>query len=402
MSRKNKQQTSSDDAQHLSRSRAITGYADKRKKRRRHKVLRITLITISCVVAALAIAAWAYVSSIDSRLSTGIDSSLRSTLSATSNGDPFYMLLLGIDKDEDRAEGTEYGSSDSAYRSDSIMLARIDPTNKKVTLVSIHRDTLVDLGENGEQKINAAYSIGGASYATQVIEEFAGVNISHYAEIDMDGMASVVDAVGGVDVDLPIAVKDPNYTGLNLEAGEQHLDGQTAALLCRARHAYDNYGDGDRYRAANQRIVIMAIVEKVLASNPTTIATTVSDLANMVNTDMDVNSIVSLATEMKDINVSTDIMTGMEPTTSTYKNDTWYEICDTDAWKIMMERVDQGLSPTEDGNDDDMESNTAAELGDESSSDTSGSTSSESNESSSDADTSSNSSGSISSSSDSN
>ncbi len=215
-------------------------------------------------------------------------------------------------------------------------------------------------------------------------------------------MASVVDAVGGVDVDLPIAVKDPNYTGLNLEAGEQHLDGQTAALLCRARHAYDNYGDGDRYRAANQRIVIMAIVEKVLASNPTTIATTVSDLANMVNTDMDVNSIVSLATEMKDINVSTDIMTGMEPTTSTYKNDTWYEICDTDAWKIMMERVDQGLSPTEDGNDDDMESNTAAELGDESSSDTSGSTSSESNESSSDADTSSNSSGSISSSSDSN
>jgi len=344
------------------------------------------------------------VSSINSRLSTGIDSSLRSTLSATSNGNPFYMLLLGIDKDEDRAEGTEYGSSDSAYRSDSIMLVRIDPTNKKVTLVSIHRDTLVDLGKNGEQKINAAYSIGGASYATQVIEEFAGVNISHYAEIDMDGMASVVDAVGGVDVDLPIAVKDPNYTGLDLEAGEQHLDGQTAALLCRARHAYDNYGDGDRYRAANQRIVIMAIVEKVLASDPTTIATTVSDLANMVNTDMDVNSIVSLATEMKDINVSTDIMTGMEPTTSTYKNDTWYEICDTDAWKTMMERVDQGLSPTEDGNDDDMESNTAAELEDESSSDTSdsGSTSSESNESSSNAGTSSNSSGSTSSSSDSN
>jgi LCP family protein required for cell wall assembly len=378
MPRKKKQQTSGDDAQQLFRSSAATKYTSQRKKRRHHKILRTTLVVVGCVIAAGAVAAWLYISNINSRLNDGIDSSLRSTLSTTEDGQPFYMLLLGIDKDEDRAEGSEYGSSDSAYRSDSIMLVRIDPENNKVTLVSIHRDTLVDLGEHGEQKINAAYSIGGAAYATQVIEEFAGVSISHYAEIDMDGMASVVDAVGGIDVDLPIAVKDPNYTGLNLEAGEQHLDGQTAALLCRARHAYDNYGDGDRYRAANQRIIIMAIAKKVLASDPATMATTVSDLANMVNTDMDVSSIVSLATQMKDLDVDTDIMSGMEPTTSTYKNDTWYEICDTDAWKTMMERVDQGLSPTEDGTDDAVESNTAAELGDDSSSNTSSSSDSNS------------------------
>ena len=64
----------------------------------------------------------------------------------------------------------------------------VDP--EKVTLISIPRDTYVDLGEHGKQKINSAYSIGGAPYTVQVVSDFAGVNISHYAEIDMDGVTA--------------------------------------------------------------------------------------------------------------------------------------------------------------------------------------------------------------------
>ena len=353
-------------AQELSREGSLEHYSRMRRSRRRHAAVRVVLVTLLVAMVALGTTAWAYVSNINAQLNKGVNKTLSSVLSDHEAGDPFYMLLLGIDKDESRAGGSEYGSSDNAYRSDSIMLVRIDPQNKKVTLVSIHRDTQVKLGSNGTQKINAAYSIGGAAYATQVISDFAGVPISHYAEVDMDGLAAVVDQVGGVTVDLPVDVKDPDYTGLDLKAGQNTLDGRTAALLCRARHAYDVYGDGDRYRAANQRIVISAVVQKVLASNPLTLASTVSTLAGYVTTDMDVSSIASLSTQFLGMDVNSDIMSGMEPTTPEYVNDTWYEICDTAAWKKMMDRVNRGLSPYEDG-DQDLASDASARIGDNSS-----------------------------------
>lgn len=348
--------------QDFERGAALSRYSDQAKRRRRNHIIGIVAIVVVAVVAVGVAAAWAYVNGINGRLRQNVDSKLDDALTDTTPGDPFYMLLLGVDKDEARAEGSEYGADEGAYRSDTIMLVRIDPQSKKVTLVSIHRDTMVDLGEHGTQKINAAYSIGGASYATQVVSQFAGVPISHYAEVDMDGFAAIVDQVGGVTIDLPVDVKDPNYTGLDLSAGEQTLDGQTAALLCRARHAYDAYGDGDRYRAANQRAVIMAVAKKVLASDPVTMASAVSTMAGYVTTDMDVQSIVSLASQFSGMDVDKDVMSGMEPTTPTYTNNTWYEICDTQAWQTMMKRVDAGLSPYE-GEEDDITANVAAAEG---------------------------------------
>lgn len=361
MARRDKQNGQLRTSSEYSRNDTATRYTDKRKKRGRHKALRAFLIILAVILVGGVGAAWAYINNIDSRLSAGIDSDLRSTLTETEYGEPFYMLLLGVDKDEGRTEDSNFGTDDSAYRSDSIMLARIDAKNKKVTLVSIPRDTYVDLGEYGKAKINAAYSFGGAAYATQVVSEFAGVPISHYAEIDMDGMSAVVDAVGGVDVDLPIPVKDPDYTGLDLPAGEQHLDGYTAAMLCRTRHAYDSYGGGDFYRAANQRMVIAAVAKKVLASDPVTMTSTVSAMANMVKTDLSVGDIVSLATQMAGLDVEKDIMSGLAPTTSVYTNNVWYEICDIEAWRTMMERVDAGESPLAD-DETDQTSGVSAQL----------------------------------------
>ncbi|WP_246824619.1 LCP family protein, partial [Olsenella sp. HMSC062G07] len=266
-------------------SASVDHYVAKRIRRRRHKVARNILITLASLIVLAGAAMAAYVYHINTQLTGGLSPDLSSALTSTEAGRPFYVLLLGIDKDEGRSEGPEYGSSDSAYRSDSIMLARVDPQEKKVTLVSIHRDTLVNLGSYGEQKINAAFAFGGPAYATQVISQFSGVSISHYAQIDMDGMAQAVDAVGGVTVNLPTPVKDPQYTGLDLPAGEQTIDGRTAALLSRARHAYDAYGDGDLYRAANQRAVIMAVMKKVLASDPVTMVNTINTMAGMIKTD---------------------------------------------------------------------------------------------------------------------
>ena len=143
----------------LSRADAVDRYSSARKRKSRFKKLRVVLIVILVLILGVGGAAFAYIADINARVSD-VDSSIRSSLTQVEDGEPFYMLLLGVDKSQDRVNSDEYGAEESAYRSDSIMLARIDPGDKKVTLVSIHRDTLIDMGEWGNQKINAAYGIG--------------------------------------------------------------------------------------------------------------------------------------------------------------------------------------------------------------------------------------------------
>lgn len=343
---------------------SLDHYASARTKRKAKGAVRAVVITIIAVLALGCTVAFAYFSNISSKLNEGIDSALRGQLTETASGDPFYMLLIGIDKSWDRAESAEYGADDAAYRTDSILLARVDPSNKQVTLVSIHRDTLVDFGsDGGKQKINAAYSIGaakkdkgedtsGAAYTVETISKFAGVPITHYAEIDFDQFVSVVDTIGGIDVNVPVDVIDPKFTGANIKAGQQTINGERALQLCRARHAYDKYGDGDVYRAANQRMVIGAILKKVLASDPATITNTVNTLAGSVSTDLSIQDILSLATTFRGFDMNTNMYSGMEPTNSKVINGIWYEICDTKAWQKMMTRVNKGLSPYESESED--------------------------------------------------
>lgn len=339
----------------LSRAESLDRYSHARKRRGRFRKLRIALVVLLVAVLAAGGAAWAYYMDINARVSD-VDSDVRSSLTQVEEGEPFYMLLLGVDKSQDRVNSDEYGADDSAYRSDSIMLVRVDPTEKQVTLVSIHRDTLIDMGEWGDQKINAAYGIGYSmgrpGYVIDVVSEFAGVPISHYAEVDFESFASIVDTIGGIEVDVPVRVDDSAGTGQVIEAGHQTLNGEQALVLCRARHAYDDYGDGDVYRAANQRMVIAAIAQKVLTLDPATMTQVISQLADSVSTDLDVSSIINLATQLRGIDLSQDVYSGMAPTNSEYVNDTWYEICDTEAWQEMMTRVDRGLSPYSDESQD--------------------------------------------------
>lgn len=355
------------DSEDIGRYYDLSRYQSAKRSKGTHKGLRIALVVILVVIVGVGAGVGLYVANINTRLNSNVTSDLREQLVATEPGDPFYLLLLGVDKDQGRVEDTEnYGADEHAYRSDSIMLCRIDPKDVKVTMVSIHRDTLVNMDEHGKQKINAAYAFGGAAYATKVLTEFCGVPISHYAEVDLDRFISIVDQVGGVTVTLPVPVKDPEYTGLDLPAGEQTLDGTEAALLCRCRHGYDEYGDGDRFRAANQRMVFSAVIKKVLQSDPATIASTVATMADSVTTDLDVSAILELATQMQSLNVETDIMTGMEPTDGALIGDTWYEICLIEDWQKMMTRVYRGLSPYDvDEGEHDSTAGIAGGVGDE-------------------------------------
>lgn len=332
--------------QETDRYHDVSRYRHHRMAEERKTGLRVTILCVLAFVLLVAAGIGVYISNINAKLSENVTAELREQLVETTAGDPFYLLLLGVDKDQGRIEDTEnYGEDEHAYRSDSIMLCRIDPKNVKVTMVSIHRDTAINMDEHGLQKINAAYAFGGPAYTTQVVSEFADVPISHYAEVDLDRFISIVDQVGGVTVDLPVPVYDPEFTQLDLPAGKQTLNGDEAALLCRCRHGYDQYGDGDRYRAANQRMVFSEIIKKVLASDPATMAATVATMAESVTTDLSIPDILDLASQMRSLNVEEDIMSGMEPTDGVFADDAWYEACLVDQWRKMMTRVDQGLPP---------------------------------------------------------
>lgn len=332
------------------RAEGADAYADRRKKKRRSAVLKGVLACVLVALVGVGTAAALYITRINDALTQGVTDELRQQLVAVEPQEPFYMLLLGVDKDEGRAEA--WGDSTASFRSDTIILARVDPPAQKVALVSIPRDTLVDMGSYGEQKINAAYSYGGAAYMVEVVSEFAGVEISHYAEIDFEQFTTIVDTIGGIEVTLPVDVVDEDYAHINLSAGTHQIDGATALALCRSRHAYDAYGGGDFYRAANQRMVIAAIVKKVLQLDPLSMVNTVSQLAESVVTDFNAMDIVSLASQFRNLDVENDMYSGQCPTISEYINGVWYEIPDEAGWKEMMERVDAGESPYSDPSQD--------------------------------------------------
>jgi LCP family protein required for cell wall assembly len=331
-----------------SRNATQSPYQAKSKKRRRKKVALTIVVAFLCVLVAAGGALAYYMHTIDSNLNSGVDSSLDGALTeADELNEPFYILLMGTDGSAERqAEDGE----DATYRSDSMILCRVDPTTPRVTMVSIVRDTYVNIPGYGMNKINAAHALGGASLTVQTVSEFAGVPIAHYVEIDFDGFEAAVDALGGIDVDVPIEIDDEDAGG-HLDAGYQHLNGEQALILCRARHAYDEYGSGDFYRAANQRMVMGAVAKKLLSSDVATMASTISAMSEYVTTDMTTSEIISIAVACKDLNTDTDIYSTMNPTISTYENETWYEYSNDEAWQVMMERVDAGESPTVDESD---------------------------------------------------
>ena len=286
-------------------------------------IMLFLLLTV-CGVAGY----WAH--SVSSAMS--VDSEHRADLmgalqSSRSNG-AFYMLLLGSDARPGEVVG----------RADVNILARIDVKNGQVTLVSIPRDTMIEIPEYGIQKINAAHATGGPAGAVQAVSDFAGVPITHYAEINFEGTIELIDRLGGIEVNVP----QDTYTwnGYFLPAGPQTLDGSQALAFARERKSV---AGGDFGRAQAQRLVIKAILEKILSLPPTQIPGVVQQLADCVSTDMSVTKVVELALRMQTAGMTT--YSAAVPSYAFNQDGVSYVGTMYAEWKAMMQRVDAGLDP---------------------------------------------------------
>lgn len=305
---------------------------DKKRLSRGKKIA----IGVGCSVLALVLAgvgaALLYVGSINSQLRDDIDEEALSVLEAPmSTDDPFYMLVLGSDTREEGATG----------RSDTIILARIDPGKKDVTLVSIPRDTQVQIEGHGTQKINAAYAFGGAAGAIKAVSDFAGVPIAHVVEVDFFGFKDIVDALGGVTVNVPPNTK---YKGVEVPEGVQTLNGEQALVFARCRKTY---AEGDYQRTKNQRQLIQAVAKEVLNAPATEIPLLVKSLASAVSTDMSVDELANLALSMRGMDVSS-MKTAVVPSHSGMQDGVSYVFAEEPAWSEMMARVDAGEDPNAD------------------------------------------------------
>jgi LCP family protein required for cell wall assembly len=130
-------------------------------------------------------------------------------------------------------------------------------SDTSTTMVSLPRDSYVDIPGHGEDKINAAFSIGGAPLLAQTVEEATGIRLDHYAEVGFAGFAAMVDAVGGVTMCPPEPVVDP-LAGIDLPAGCQKLDGRNALGYVRTRAT----PRADLDRMANQRQFMSALMHR--------------------------------------------------------------------------------------------------------------------------------------------
>ena len=322
----------------------VERYSNKRRKHSlRRSVLRGVIIALVVVLVCGGVAFAMWINNVQTRMNNRqvITPELQQSLADTTQdstpsepNDPYYVLLLGTDG--------RPGETD--YRADTIILARIDPPNKRVTLLSIPRDTMVEW-KGTTMKINGVHTYDGAAGMVQIVSEKCGVQISHYAEIAFDGLATLTDAMGGVTVDVDQHMKDTeNFDEVTeLEPGIQTLDGEQALFYCRCRH----FPDGDYTRMRHQRTFIKAMLNQLLATNdPTKIVSLVDATADVITTDLSVSDIVSLASEMVGMDTENDIYTAYAPSEPKDVDGVAYVVANWDALDDMMKVIDAGEDPS--------------------------------------------------------
>jgi polyisoprenyl-teichoic acid--peptidoglycan teichoic acid transferase len=177
--------------------------------------------------------------------------------SAHYNGEPtqpFFFLVVGNDS---RGEP-------GPARGDALHLIGVNPALHKATMLDIPRDTGAEIPGHGVDKINAALAYGGLRLEAQTVGRLVGVNIPYAITTDFPGFISMVDSVGGIDVNVAFTMHD-SFSGANFQPGPNHMSGEQALAFCRDRH---DFPIGDLQRSENQGTFILAALARLRAQNP--------------------------------------------------------------------------------------------------------------------------------------
>lgn len=222
-----------------------------------------------------------------------------------SGKEPFNILLLGTDTGA-------FGRKEVRGNSDTMIIVTVNPAKKKLSLMSIPRDTMarmIGTESFSVHKINAAYNIGGAKMAMQTTSKVLNVPIKYYISMNMGGMRKIVDGVGGVTVTPPLTF---TYDGYTFTKGKKvHLNGSQALAYSRMR--YDD-PKGDYGRQLRQREVIMSVLEHAMSfSTLKNLDSILGSVSTSLRTNLTFDSMVKISKNYRKCtqNMSNDYLHGV-------------------------------------------------------------------------------------------
>lgn len=299
-----------------------------RKTQRKRKAAIIAVEIFILLILLAACFVWQKISKINFEKSmtdseAGINSDLDENTILTM-GKYTNIALFGLDN---------RGSNDySGGNSDTIMIASINNETHEVKLVSVYRDTYLNIGNNKYKKANSAYANGGAVQAVQMLNSNLDLNITEYVCVDWNALVETIDALGGIDLEITEQeVKYINFylweidemTGLTTpeveEAGLVHLDGTQATAYARIRYT----GGDDFKRASRQRIVLQAMVDKTKQADLKTLNKICDAVFDDISTTLSLTEILSLLKALPDYDISSTTGFPFDLTTKTIgKEDT--------------------------------------------------------------------------------
>lgn len=248
------------------------------------------------------------------------------------------ILVLGVDR-----------RSGDTGRSDTLFVTMLDTSRNQAALLSIPRDTLVSIPGYGWDKVNHAYAYGGHELSRKTVENFLGIPISNYVLVDFQGFIKLVDAIGGVDIDVEKSMQytDP-YDGenglvINLQPGKQHMDGTTAIQYVRYRDE-----EGDIGRVARQQKFMKAVFAKLRSASLLTRAPEIAHtLYQSIDTDLSAGDLASLlVTFAKNVSGTSQLETAMVQGSPAYIDDISYWIPNMTALRQQVAQL-QGVQPGE-------------------------------------------------------
>jgi LCP family protein required for cell wall assembly len=249
----------------------LGGQVETAPPRRRRRLLHALVGALVCLtllaMVPVGVAIW-----LEHRLSSNVDRipgvfdglTDRPARASGPAGDAVNILVVGTDRRSDvPTTGSDARAASwipGAQRSDALMILHIAADRRSASVVSIPRDTWVNVPGYGMQKINAAFSYSGPSLAIATVEQLTSVRIDHLAVVDWAGFEALVDTVGGIDVTIPATVAD-SARGVVWRAGLHHLDGAAALDYVGQRYGLPN---GDLDRVARQQVVLRTLMQDSL------------------------------------------------------------------------------------------------------------------------------------------
>lgn len=215
------------------------------------------------------------------------------------------IVLFGVDSTQ--------GEIKNRTRTDTIIIASVNNKNGEVKLVSVYRDTFLNIGEDVYTKCNAAYAKGGPARAIQMLNSNLDLNISDFVTIGFGGLAAIIDDIGGITLDITEEemVHLNNYQttmaeelGLPLvpltQSGEQVVNGVQAVAYCRIRYTAGN----DFKRTERQRTVLAKTISGIKHASPVQMLKVANDILNWTYMSLDTGDIAGLLTKVLDLNIS--------------------------------------------------------------------------------------------------